>query len=190
MSPDIFDAADAVTCNGLITATRMEEAREAAKLASDAAKEAAGAAKSSSSLYRHLVLSAAQDPFLVSRAVQQVVSCLGELATSQRWVEVRSTLRSHLQATDEMVCYCLGPLGEVSIAYQLAFFLLLANHYEIPPSKRLVFDPLHCDKDRQILQLCGCTPITFNERGRRRVHNRHTLFYMPFAPFDLTGKTI
>lgn len=71
----------------------------------------------------------------------------------------------------------------------MAFLLLVSQQFAIPPARRLVFDPLHTEKDRQILQLCGCTPLMHNERAGRRVHCR-TLFYMPFAPYDLTDNLI
>jgi hypothetical protein len=90
---------------------------------------------------------------------------------------------------EELVCYCLGDTSELNVAFQLAFFLQIAHHFGIPPKRRFVFDPIHTEKDRQVLKLCGCTPLSYNEHAMRRV-NRRTLFYMPFAPYDLTDNLL
>jgi hypothetical protein len=133
---------------------------------------------------------AAIDPFYVQRSVEQVVSHLCALATSSSWRRVRHIILEHLLTTPcELVCYCLGDLGEGQPAYQLALFLLLANELRIPPARRLVFDPVHTAKDRQILAMCGCTAMTWDENAARRVQIP-TLFYMPFAPFDLTESLV
>ena len=89
----------------------------------------------------------------------------------------------------EIVCYCLGDLNDETVRFQLAFLLLVSNHFAIPPSGRLVYDPIHTSIDRQILNTCGCTPLLFNENAERRVVVR-TLFYMPFAPFNLTENVV
>ena len=89
----------------------------------------------------------------------------------------------------EIVCYCLGDLNEARVRFQLAFLLLVSNHFGIPSSGRLVYDPVHTTIDRQILTTCGCTPLSFNENAERQVVVR-TLFYMPFAPFNLTENVV
>jgi hypothetical protein len=137
---------------------------------------------------------ARENPFFVSRALEQIIACLGELTTATRWGAVRSALDKALKATsstqpEELVCYCLGDLSELGVAFQLAFFLLIANQFAIPPARRLIFDPIHTKEDRQLLQLCGCTSLSQNEQALRRVQCR-TLFYMPFAPFSLTNNVI
>jgi hypothetical protein len=140
---------------------------------------------------------AREEPFFVSRAVEQIIACLGELTTATRWGEVRSSVDKMFKKSsarrstkpEELVCYCLGDLSELGVAFQLAFFLLIAHQFAIPPARRLVFDPLHTEKDRQLLQLCGCTSLSHNERALRRV-TCSTLFYMPFAPFDLTDNVL
>ena len=129
-----------------------------------------------------------EDPFFTTRAIEQIISCLAELTTATKWSEVRNALVSK-EAAEEVVCYCLGDLSELGVAFQLAFLLLISNNYGIPPEKRLVYDPLHDAKDRHILKLCGCTPLSRNEQAMRRVNCR-TLFYMPFAPFNLTDNVV
>ncbi len=128
------------------------------------------------------------DPFFVSRAVEQIIACLAELTTATRWLDVRKAILGQKPA-EELVCYCLGDLSELQVAFQLAFCLLIANHFAIPPERRLVFDPLHTEKDHQLLKLCGCTPLSRNENALRKVRCR-TLFYMPFAPFPLTDNVV
>lgn len=168
--------------------TRNADCEAVAAAAKAAAESAEKVALGAYRLQRRL-LNVDNDPFFVSRMVEQIIACLGALATSKRWLEVRSTLEQHLPRVEELVCYCLGSLGDLSISYQLAFLLLLANHFEICPSRRFVFDPVHGDKDRQVLQMCGFTPLTWNESGKHRAHCG-TLFYMPFAPFDLTDSVV
>lgn len=141
--------------------------------------------------------SARDNPFFVSQVVEQVIASLGELATSNRWLTVRTTIDNVLQQAsdcykakpEEIVCYCLGDLSEHNVSFQLAFLLLMANQLAIPPSRRLVFDPLHTEKDHEILKLCGCTVLSHDEGASRRV-NSPTLFYMPFAPFYLTDNVV
>jgi hypothetical protein len=129
-----------------------------------------------------------EDPFFVPRAMEQIIACLAELTTATRWDAVRNALVK-AGPSEELVCYCLGDLSELNVAFQLAFFLLIANLFGIPSEKRLIFDPLHTEKDRQLLKLCGCTSLLHNEHALRKVHCR-TLFYMPFAPFDLTDNVV
>jgi hypothetical protein len=93
---------------------------------------------------------------------------------------------------EELVCYCLGDLSSPQVIHQLAFLLLLASELRIPPARRLVFDPVHLDEDRDALRRCGCTPVAPADAdvdGGRRVRCR-TLFYMPFAPFSLTDNVV
>lgn len=169
------------------TSQRTNDAAVAA--AAKAAAESAEKVALGAYRLQQRLLNADQDPFFVSRIVEQIIACVGALAISKRWLEVRSTLEQHLPRVEELVCYCLGSLGDLSISYQTAFLLLLANHFEICPSRRFVFDPVHGDKDRQVLKLCGFTSLTWNESGNHRSHCS-TLFYMPFAPFDLTDSVV
>jgi len=122
--------------------------------------------------YQERVNRSRKDPFFISRSVERVVTSMGALCTSQRWLEVREILDTHLVSSSpitEMVCYCLGDIEQCGVPYQLAFFLLLANHLKVPAERRLVFDPVHGEKDRQMLRMVGCTPVTQNEHGKRQV---------------------
>lgn len=140
---------------------------------------------------------AREDPLFVSRSIEQIIECLGELATATHWGRVRTTMDRMLKKPneqynmepEELVCYCLGDLSELNVAFQLAFFLQIAHHFAIPPARRFVFDPLHTEKDKEILKICRCTVLSHNEHALRRVHC-HTLFYMPFAPFYLTDNLL
>eukprot|EP00746_Dinoflagellata_sp_MGD_P003807 gnl/MRDRNA2_/MRDRNA2_107378_c0_seq1.p1 gnl/MRDRNA2_/MRDRNA2_107378_c0~~gnl/MRDRNA2_/MRDRNA2_107378_c0_seq1.p1 ORF type:complete len:311 (+),score=32.00 gnl/MRDRNA2_/MRDRNA2_107378_c0_seq1:138-1070(+) len=134
-----------------------------------------------------------EDPLFVPRSMKQIIECHGELNSSNRLVEVRAVINRILKQTskrpEELVCYCLGDLSELNVAFQLAFFLSIAHQFAIPPTRRLVFDPLHTEKDRQLLEICGCIPMSHNEHALRTV-NCCTLFYMPFASYELTDNVI
>jgi hypothetical protein len=109
---------------------------------------------------------------------------------------VRDTLRSRLDGdaatVTELVCFCLGDLESPSVAYQLAFYLLLANELKIAPERRLVFDPLHIEEDREALRQCGCNPFTPTpeEQDCKRAATCPTLFFMPYAPYTLTDNVV
>ena len=92
--------------------------------------------------YKQRLLSARQNPQFTQQALERVISAMGSLATSEQWQDVQRIVSRQLHPPPkELVCYCLGDLSEQSVAYQLAFFLLLANLFAIPSSSRLVFDP-------------------------------------------------
>jgi hypothetical protein len=85
---------------------------------------------------------ARKDPLFVRTAVEQIISAMGALAVSERWQSIRAVLDQQVQPPpQELVCYCLGDVAEEQVAYQLAFFLLLANHWGIRNTGRLVYDP-------------------------------------------------
>jgi len=136
---------------------------------------------------------AREDPFFVPRSMKQIMECQGELNSSDRFVEVRAVIDRILEQTskrpEELVCYCLGDLSELNVAFQLAFFLSIAHQFAIPPARRLVFDPVHTEKDKQLLEICGCTPMLHNEQALRPVHCC-TLLYMPFADYSLTDDVL
>lgn len=126
----------------------------------------------------------------VRNAVQQIISAMGALAVSERWQSIRAVLDRQVQPPpQELVCYCLGDVAEEQVAYQLALFLLLANHWGIRNTERLVYDPAHATKDREVIHQCGCTVLPHDEKAERTCSVR-TCFYMPFAPYTLTDNVV
>ena len=154
--------------------------------------------------YRARYVRARQRPSFATDVAERTLAHLAALATSPVWMNrvgpaVRRALVQDGQGgapapapVEELVCYCLGDLDSEQVIHQLAFLLLLASELRIPPARRLVFDPVHLDEDRDALRRCGCTPVAPADAdvdGGRRVRCR-TLFYMPFAPFSLTDNVV
>eukprot|EP00947_MAST-08B_sp_MAST-8B-sp1_P004602 g4602.t1 len=139
-------------------------------------------------------------PTFVSDVVERTLAHVAALAASPGWIShVRPAVRRALltataaePAIEEVVCYCLGDLASAAVTYQLAFFLLVANELQVPPARRIVYDPVHLAQDRDALRRCGCTPVAPRDAdvgAARRVRCR-TLFYMPFAPYMLTDNVV
>jgi hypothetical protein len=122
-------------------------------------------------------------------AILQVTAHLGALGSSQRWNEVvRPGLLRQLQVpVEEIVCYALGLPQDSGFFWQIAFLLLMANVLAIPSAKRLVFDPLHGPLEKRILAACG---LTFRKTSEHAPVKCQTLFYMPFAPYELTDNVV
>jgi hypothetical protein len=132
------------------------------------------------------------EPLSVTSILQQVVVALAALATSEKWLSARHVLLSQLDdlRVDELVCYCLGSLTSGQVMDQAALLLLLANELRVPPERRFVFDPVHTDVDKEALSLLGFTCLNKDEDCERQISHGRTLFYMPFAPYQLTDNLV
>ncbi|KAM8960688.1 SRR1-like protein [Pelodytes ibericus] len=79
----------------------------------------------------------------------------------------------------DCVCYGLGSFSSCVLSRnQLAFLLLILDHFKIPRKRCYVFDPVFTPVEISVLQELGFTVILENEEGKRSVC-KPTLFYMP-----------
>ncbi|KAJ0981169.1 hypothetical protein J5N97_009424 [Dioscorea zingiberensis] len=91
----------------------------------------------------------------------------------------------------EMVIYALGDLEyDFNSHYQLALALLLREEVDMLKIGEIqVFDPLLTPTDANVIRSFGCTVLSVNEFARRRVE-KPTLFFLPFAGFDLVANLL
>ncbi|XVF46714.1 hypothetical protein PTKIN_Ptkin03bG0050200 [Pterospermum kingtungense] len=90
-----------------------------------------------------------------------------------------------------MVIYGLGSVSKSNQSrHQLAFALSLQRDLSDWISDRIeVYDPKLSKADMTVLEELGCTVLSVNEEGKRRVE-RPTLFFMPHAPTYLEGNLL
>lgn len=90
---------------------------------------------------------------------------------------------------EEIVCWGLGQISTCKISqYQLGFLLCLSHHCKDKPIQ--VYDPVHTETEKHILQLLELQ-VTSNCEGKRKAQQAGvTLFFLPHCPRELSNNLL
>ncbi|KDP22014.1 hypothetical protein JCGZ_02858 [Jatropha curcas] len=135
------------------------------------------------------------DPAIQSNLIDKIKICMKEVGNSQFYQNLLEQIQTpevldHIhrvlgsELKMQMVIYGIGSIESYETPrIQLSIAVLMKKEFSWIGDIE-VFDPILSAAESQVLEAFGCSVITINEHGRRRV-TRPTLFYMPHCEAEL-----